>query len=276
MISMETNRIIQGDCLTVMRTLPSNYVDMILTSPPYDDLRVYGGQQFTFSKEYPIELFRVLKEGGVCVWIVNDKVEDGSETLSSFKQALAFKEAGFKVHDTMIYRKDCFPSPQSNRYLQCFEYMFVFSKGVPKTFNPIRITTRDWKPSKKSTKRYPNGEKVLLKYGQKKDYRHLENIWEYGIGYMKSSQDLDAFKHPATFPEDLAKDHILSWSNEGDLLLDPFVGSGTSAVIARKLNRHYIGIEINPEYCDIANKRLTKIPAYLESFLGFNHAVNRQ
>ncbi len=261
------NQIIHGDCVKELVKLPSESIDMVLTSPPYDDLREYGGCNFVFSNEICAQLYRVLKNGGVCVWIVGDKIQNGSESLSSFKQAIAFKESGFNVHDTMIYQKDAYSCPESNRYLQCFEYMFIFSKGTPKTFNPIHVTTKGYKPSKTSTKRYPDGTTIPLKYETGKKWRKENNVWVYGVGFNKSSKDLDAFKHPAIFPEELAKDHILTWSNKGDLILDPFLGSGTTAIIAQKLCRNYIGIEINKNYCTIAEKRLNKIPTRLDLLL---------
>ena len=268
---MELNKIYCIDALEGLKQLEDNSIDLIVTSPPYDTLRTYNGCPFNFIKDYPTEMYRVLKNGGIVVWVVGDKVEDGSESLSSFKQALMFKEIGFKVHDTMIYQKDSFPCPEANRYLQCFEYMFIFSKGTPKTFNPIQIFTQSYKPSTSSTKRYPNGETKLLKYEQGKRYRNRENIWKYGVGYLKSSKNAIAFEHPAIFPEKLAEDHILSWINEGNIILDPFMGSGATAVACKKLNRNYIGFEISAEYCIIADKRLlqTNVMATKKDYGGY-------
>lgn len=253
------NKVIQGDCLEVMRTMEDKSIDMVLTSPPYDNLRTYKGYTFNF-EGIAKEIYRVLKDGGVCVWVVGDSYDkNGSEILTSFKQALFFKEIGFNVHDTMIYQKNSYPFPPVNRYYQQFEYMFVFSKGKPKTYNIQRCETDPrWrnKTNKSSTQRNEDGTTSGLKYETGKDTRKMDNVWKLNTGYMKGTPDKIAFKHPATFPDLLAERHILSWSNEGDIILDPMAGSGTTLKMAKKNNRNYIGIEIAPEYIDIINKRL--------------------
>ncbi len=258
---MESNKIYNEDCLETMKCMPDNFVDMTLTSPPYDNLREYKGYSFNF-EGIAKELFRVTKEGGVLVWVVGDATSDGSESGSSFKQALYFKEIGFNLHDTMIYKKDSIAFPNPKRYHQCFEYMFVFSKGQPKTVNLIqdRINSvgGDQRTEIGRRERQKNGE---IKFRAKDKYEIKEvgarwNIWEYGVGYMKTTTDIDAYKHPAMFPEKLAADHIASWSNKGDLILDPMNGSGTTTKMAKALGRNYIGIEISPEYCKIAEQRI--------------------
>lgn len=243
-----------GDCVQLMQGLPDNSIDLTVTSPPYDNLRTYNGFSWDFEATAR-ELFRVTKPGGVVVWVVNDATIKGSETGTSFKQALFFKECGFNLHDTMIYEK-VNPIPQNhNRYEQCFEYMFVLSKGSPSTFNPLQTQTK-------------NAGKVLNWGGRKtemdvaqcrrhrdnemrevKQYKTRRNIFKYVIGGGRSG-------HPAVFPEQLAVDHILSWSNPGDVVLDPFAGSGTTAKMAALNDRHFIGFEISAEYCDLAQKRI--------------------
>ena len=252
---MEINKIYCENNLETMAKMPDNFIDLTVTSPPYDNLRTYNGYCFDF-ENVAKELFRVTKQGGVVIWVVGDSVIDGSETLTAFKQALYFKEIGFNIHDTMIYQKDVMPFPEQTRYNQCFEYMFVLSKGKPNTFNAIKEKTQGYKPSKSSTTRNANGETTGLKYEQGKDERSLFNIWQFGCGYNKTTNDEIAFKHPAMFPEKLAADHIHTWSNEGDLVYDPFMGSGTTAKMAHKYNRNWIGSEISEEYVELANKRL--------------------
>jgi len=247
------NQVIQGDCLEVMKTLEDNSIDLTVTSPPYDNLRDYKGYTFDF-EGIAKELYRVTKQGGVVVWVVGDATIKGSETGTSFKQALYFKEIGFNLHDTMVYAKNVYPFPPSNRYFQMFEYMFVLSKGNPKTSNLIRVPTK-WKTGKK-TNRQKDGTLEIMKYDTGKDTRVKSNIWEYQTGYQKTTTDKFAFAHSAMFPEKLAEDHILSWSNEGDTILDPMAGSGTTLKMAKKNNRNYIGIEISQEYIEIINKRL--------------------
>jgi DNA modification methylase len=242
-----------------MTTLASESVDLTVTSPPYDNLRKYKGYVFDFE---PIarELYRVTKPGGVVVWVVGDATIKGSETLTSFRQALYFKELGFNAHDTMIYR--CHKPPLTHkRYEQGFEFMLVFSKGQPKTFNPILkknkyagqncLRNGDWASGKdNSAMRQRDGKRLVKEFGV------IENVWEYNTGGGHSASDHYAHNHPAIFPEALARDHILSWSNEGDTVLDPMMGSGTTGKMAVKLNRKFIGIEIAAEYFQLAERRI--------------------
>lgn len=238
-----------------MSNLDKESIDLTVTSPPYDSARVYKGYSWDFDNVAK-QLFRVTREGGVCVWVVNDKVFDGSESGNSFRQALFFKEIGFKLHDTMIFRKINFVPLTHKRYEQEFEYMFVFVKGKIKTFNPImRKNKLAGKEYKTSRPRDYDGHAIRhntnrsLKYN---DFSIKGNIFEYIVG-----SGSDKTNHPAPFPEKLAEDHILSWSNENDLILDPFMGSGTTAKIAKLNNRNYIGFEISQEYVNIANSRLS-------------------
>lgn len=256
---MELNKIYNEDCLDTMKRMPDNFVDLTVTSPPYDNIRLYNGYSFDF-ESIAKYLFRVTKKGGVVVWIVSDQTINGSESGSSFKQALFFINIGFKLHDTMIYKK-LNPTPNSGiRYQQCFEYMFVFSKGKPKTTN-IQLRPRRNKCNDKRTFRIKkfsrdmNGEFNENEY-HVKEMVPKDNIFEYYVGGGNSSKDKIAFKHPAIFPEKLVEDHILSWSKEGDLIYDPFMGSGTTAKMALLNDRMFLGSETSEEYCKIANERL--------------------
>jgi DNA modification methylase len=248
------NKVIEGDCLVEMQKIPDKSIDLTVTSPPYDNLRDYKGYTFDF-EGIANELYRITKQGGVVVWVVGDATIKGSETGTSFKQALYFKEIGFNLHDTMIYRKSNRPPLNHPRYEQEFEYMFVFSKGKPKTVN--LITTRCLNAGKINNGTARNGGSDILqkKHGSGKpckETKPLGNIWSYAVGVEKDNHGV----HPAIFPEKLAEDHILSWSNEGDTVLDPMAGSGTTLKMAKKNNRNYIGIEISQEYIEIINKRL--------------------
>ena len=248
------NKVICGDCLEAMKDIPDKSIDLVLTSPPYDNLRDYNGYSFDF-EGIAKELFRIVKEGGIIVWIVGDATINGSETGTSFKQALYFKEIGFNLHDTMIYQKNSYPFPPSNRYFGVMEYMFVFSKGSPKTTNLIKVKTIGQK-HKTSTSRQADGSIEKMKYEMGKEERVKDNIWKYDVGYGKSSNEKITFEHPATFPEKLAEDHIKSWTNEGDIVLDCFNGSGTTTKLSMLLKRNFIGIEISEKYCEISRKRL--------------------
>lgn len=262
MEEMQLNTIYNMDCVEGLRKLQSNSIDLTVTSPPYDNLRKYNGFSWDFEATAK-ELYRVTKLGGVVVWVVGDATIKGSETGTSFRQALFFMDCGFRLHDTMIYQKNSLPM-NHNRYEQDFEYMFVFSKGRPKTFNPIRIPCK-----------YPEGEnarknsffsatdEVNRKARSCKKRKPVGkdkikgNIWYFTTGKNHTTRDEIAFSHPAIYPERLAEDHIRSWSNPGDVVLDPFMGSGTTAKMALQNGRNFIGFELSAEYCAIAKKRLT-------------------
>ena len=254
---MNKDVIINSDCLIGMRSLPNECIDLTVTSPPYDNLRKYNGYLWDF-EGVAKELYRITKQGGIVVWIVGDATLKGSETGTSFRQALYFKECGFNLHDTMIWKKtNPMPKVKTKRYFDTFEYMFVFSKGTPKTFNPILVECKSGGKIYNSTCKNIGGETgrtkkqfVLNKTG------YSDNIWEIAVAKNKT-------KHPAVFPLKLVQDHIISWSDEGDIVLDPFMGSGTTAVACKTLNRHYIGFEISKEYCNISEERLKEIENYL-------------
>lgn len=255
---IELNKLYCADNVEFMKeSIPDNFIDLTVTSPPYDDLRTYNGYSFDF-ENVARELYRVTKDGGVVVWVVGDKTHNGSETGTSFKQALYFKDIGFRLHDTMIYAKYDYMPLTHNRYEQQFEYMFIFSKGKPKTFNPIKIPTKHaGQKNTTSHRRFSDDLEKGSGYGKKvKKEKIKPNIWFYNVGKNKSTKDALAHKHPAIFPEKLAEDHIISWSNKGDIVFDPFVGSGTTAKMAKLNSRKYIGVDISREYIDLANKRL--------------------
>jgi DNA modification methylase len=242
---METNKIYNENCLDTMAKMPDNFIDLTVTSPPYDNLRDYKGYSFPF-EEIAKELYRVTKQGGVLVWVVGDATKNGSETGTSFRQALYFMECGFKLHDTMIYEKNSSTYPSSinsTRYSQIFEYMFVFSKGKPKYVSLICDKPNKWAGFKdfsgKLKKEVP-------------EFSPRTNIFKYVTSFN------DKTSHPAVFPEQLAQDHILSWSNENDIVYDPFMGSGTTAKMSILNNRNWIGSEISSEYCNIIEERIKK------------------
>lgn len=253
---MKLNTIYNEDCLKTMSRMPDEFVDLTVTSPPYDNLRTYNGFSFDWHETIK-ELYRVTKQGGVVVWVVGDATIKGSETGTSFKQALYFKETGFNLHDTMIWRKTT-PVPQfkCNRYTSSFEYMFVFSKGKPlcnylttkcKTAGNKKNRNNKGSFSMNSADR-PRDEITITK-----ENKILDNVWDYPVGGHKD------IGHPAIFPEKLANDHIKSWSNGGDTVYDPFMGSGTTAKMAKQLGRSYIGSEISKEYCEIAEQRVEAV-----------------
>jgi site-specific DNA-methyltransferase (adenine-specific) len=254
------NSIIEGNCIEVMKNFGDNVIDLTITSPPYDDLRNYNGYVFPF-KSIANELYRVTKQGGVVVWVVADATIDATETGTSFKQALYFKEIGFNLHDTMIFRKrNPIPQIYRKRYNNEFEYMFVFSKGVVNIHNPIMVDCMHAGLELNGTtyKNYSKNEQVREKLAKPvKEKKIKGNVWEYVVG--KKQEDQEAKGHPAPFPCELVRDHILSWTNENDIVLDPMCGSGTTPRVACEQNRKYIGIDISPNYCEMARQRVKLI-----------------
>jgi site-specific DNA-methyltransferase (adenine-specific) len=251
------NQIYCGDCVTVMQSIDDNYIDLTVTSPPYDNLRTYKGYNFNF-ESIAQQLYRVTKDGGVVVWVVGDATIKGSETGTSFKQALYFKEIGFNLHDTMLFVKNNpLPTDSRYRYQQKFEYIFVLSKGNPKTFNPIMVKTNSKRQYRSSWGR--KDDYMIGNTGKEKitkDDKISDNIFYYSISKGGSTKDKFAFKHPAIFPEQLTYDQIMSWSNPGDIVLDPMCGSGTTCKMAKLNNRNFIGIDCSEEYCEIAKQRI--------------------
>lgn len=253
------------DCLEAMKKMKDNYIDLTVTSPPYDNIRNYNGFYFDWKSTIK-ELYRITKDGGVVVWIVSDQTVDGSETGTSFRQALWAIDCGFNLHDTMIWKKESCAFPESNRYYPNFEYMFVWSKGKPKTFNPIQDRQNLWGGTKVyGTFRNADGtlkersstwKEVLCK-----DMGCRFNVWE--INTEKNNQT----GHPAVFPIKLANDHIVSWSNVGDIVFDPFLGSGTTRIAAYDLNRNFIGCEISKEYFDKQEERFAAHTSQMSLFV---------
>lgn len=259
---MDLNKIYNMDCLEGLKSLEDKSIDLVLTSPPYDNLRTYEGigdeWNFTAFTMIAEQLFRVLKDNGVIVWVVGDATIDGCETGTSFKQALHFVSLGLNLHDTMIYYKDnpC-PIGGSNRYYQSFEYMFVLSKGAPKTFNALTEPRRNkWNDTRTERVRYvqrnADGSTVKKSVKINTEDPKRRNVWCYTMGQS------DHTGHPAVFPYKLALDHICSWSNKGDVVLDPFMGSGTTAMACAQMGRKFIGFEKNVNYYKAANERLRK------------------
>jgi len=259
--------LINDDCISAMAKMANDSVDLTVTSPPYDNLRTYNNTlqwNEAIWKQVLKELFRITKQGGVVVWVVGDATIKGSETGTSFKQALWAMECGFNLHDTMIYSKNNLPK-NHNRYEQDFEYMFVFSKKAPATFNPIKIPTKY--PEKETARKnsfFSTTNEICrsARSGKKRNPVGAEkisgNIWRFCAGKGHSTLDEFAFKHPAIFPEQLANDHIISWSNKGDTVFDPFMGSGTTGKMAVLNGRNFIGIEVVKEYFEIAQKRIAE------------------
>lgn len=249
--------IINGDAAEELKKLKPESVDIVITSPPYDNIREYDGFSFDF-EAIAQELFRVVREGAVVVWIVNDQYVDGSMTGTSFRHALYFKDVGFRLHDVMIWDKGTFPTLGAIdvRYPNSFEFMLILSKGKPKTFNALKdrknkhfgrqIGGGSTRMPDGSTKRRPKKSEVFLEYG----LRH--NVWRI----FPENSNRRRKGHPAQFPEDLVRDHLSSWSRKGDVVLDPFLGSGTTLLVAQEMARVGIGIEISKRYCDIARRRV--------------------
>lgn len=267
---LKLNTVYNEDCLQTMGRMEDDSVDLTVTSPPYDDRRSYdalikglkpefNGYSFPFEK-IAKELYRVTKPGGVVVWIVADATVGGSETGNSFRQALFFKECGFCLHDTMVYQKPPRGAQGNNHgYWQVWEYMFVLTKGRPKTINLIKDRkNREARQGDNGTKRLRSGELKKTKRGGYDEFGRRTNVWYYITGKGHSASDNIAYKHPAPFPEKLALDHILSWSNEGDLVYDPFMGGGTTAKMCILTGRKWVGSELMEKFYKVSQERVAE------------------
>lgn len=263
-------KIINDDCIKFMKKLPDNCIDLTVTSPPYDDLRDYENKlvwDYNTFRKVARELYRVTKNGGVVVWVIGDKTDKGNKSLTSFNHALYFQKVGFNIYDVIIYEKAGSGPPHPKRYFNSFEYMFVMSKGKPKTVNLLKdkknscagmSTFADITRREKDGTLTNKGKKVINEYGVR------TNIWRYNNGKGFSSKDKISYEHPATFPEKLVEDHIKSWSNEGDIVFDPFGGSGTTAKVSIELNRQWIYVEKVEKYCDVAKRRIENMGVNLD------------
>ena len=254
--------LMQGDCLERMKEIADCSVDLTVTSPPYDNLRSYNGNNKQWGehvwRDVLSELFRVTAKGGVVVWVVGDATINGSETGTSFKQALFAIECGFNLHDTMIYKKTGGGARGSNLcYWQNFEYMFVLSKGRPNSINLIcdKKNTKAGSNDSGVNGRAKDGSKRYKKVGKVAEFGRRENVWTICAGNNTAD---DKTEHPAVFPESLANDHIISWSNQVDVVFDPFMGSGTTGKMALINGRKFIGIELDEGYFTIAKERILK------------------
>lgn len=263
------NKLICGDSAQVLKEFPDNHFDMVLTSPPYDSVRSYSDNLASWSTEafetIATQLYRTTKNGGVVCWVVNDQYIDGGRSLTSFKQALFFQSLGFKMHDCMIYQKSGFNFPANNRYHQVYEFIFVLSKGKPKTFNPL-IDRKNAYPGQKAHGKHRGANEndyrdmsQIVKAKPAGEYGKRYNVWYVKVGGGHVASDKFAHCHPAIFPESLAGDLIYSFSNEGDIILDPFLGSGTTIKMAAKMNRSFVGIDVSEEYIRIASQRLESL-----------------
>ena len=247
------NIIFNEDCIQTMLGINEPIIDLVVTSPPYDNLRTYKGYSFDVAQT-STALYRVVKPGGVVVWVIGDATIKGSETGTSFRHALSFMASGFRLHDTMIWNKtNAMPKVKTKRYFDKFEYMFIFSKGTPKAFNPIM------QPCKMGGKLYKSTCKKITKDKERveKEFvlnqeRYRDNIWDIAVAQNKTA-------HPAVFPLQLAVDHVTSWSNIDDIVYDPFMGSGTTAIACIKTGRQFLGSEISAEYCEIARRRIEEL-----------------
>ena len=249
----EEGEIHTGDCVEFMEAMDDESVDLVVTSPPYDNLRDYNGFEFDCGK-VASGLARVVKKGGVVVWVVGDRI-NGGRSLTSFEQAFAFRDAGFVVYDAMIFKKRNTPFMRKRAYTNCYEFMFVFTRGLPATFNPLRspsVRTGVWPvPFLKGADGVNRKTKRSLS-----EHKVRNNIWSYAVGKNGTTSDMYAFKHPAMFPENLARDHILSWSDPGELVFDPMCGAGTTCKMAKATGRRWLGVDVSAEYTAIAQRRV--------------------
>lgn len=251
------NKIVCTDCLDGMARMPGESVPLSVTSPPYGGLRTYDGHSSFDFLAVAKELYRVTMPGGVVVWVVQEQIIDGSESGETSRQRLAFADIGFRLHHTMVMAKSGGHQHSSNRYGRALEYAIILSKGVPRYFCPFRD-----KPNKEAGRmktfknRLPDGSFAPVKHRMTPPFGIRPPVWTYATGRNVTAKEGYALDHPAVMPEKMAEDHILSWSKVGDLIFDPFAGSGTTLKMARLNYRNYLGFEVNPDYVEIARRRL--------------------
>lgn len=244
-----------ADCVRFMEAMDPGIVDLVVTSPPYDDLRDYNG--FAFDCEAVANgLAKVVKKGGVVVWVVGDRI-NGGRSLTSFEHAFTFRDAGFTVYDAMIFKKRNTPFMRKRAYTNCYDFMFVFSRGLPATFNPLRSPSVRSGPAMVPYLKGTDGVNRKTKRSLS-EHKVRTNVWSYAVGKNGTTGDMYAFKHPAMFPENLARDHILSWSAPGELVFDPMCGAGTTCKMAKATGRRWLGVDVSQEYTRIARRRLTE------------------
>jgi len=254
----ENAELFHGNNTNIIKTFKKNSIDLTVTSPPYDNLKNYKKtiDCWTFKefKKIANELYRVTKEHGVVVWVVCDATLNGSETGSSFRQVLYFKKIGFNIHDTMIYSKYPIIPLENPRQMNIFEYMFVLSKGKVKTFNPRLKKSANLSNRTQNYKNLHTPEQEVTQYKKskkRKKYKTDSNIWQYNIAKTIHTKD-----HPATFPIELALDHILTWTNEEAVIFDPFMGSGTVGMASVLTNRKFKGTERVSDFFDLSLRNI--------------------
>jgi site-specific DNA-methyltransferase (adenine-specific) len=256
--ALPLNKIICGDAVEELKKIPNNSIDILVTSPPYDGIRKYNGFNYDLHATGK-EIYRVLKDGGVAIMVIQDQTKNFGKTLTSFRTIVDWVDnIGFKLFETVIYRKYGAEGAWWNkRFRVDHEYMPIFLKGErPQYFNkdPLKI------PSKHGGKtmtgggtRLTNGIRIPTRAITINPMKCRGTIWEYmtaGDGTRLKH------KHPATFPDKLPYDFIQCFCPPNGVVLDPFIGSGTTALAAIELDRNYIGIDISKEYCDLARRRI--------------------
>ena len=257
----ELNRVYTGECVKRMKYIPNNSVDLIVTSPPYDELRDYKGNSSFDLHQVGIEVFRVLKEGGIAAMVIQDQTKNFGKSLTSFRTIIDWcDEIGFKLFETVIYRKNGSEGAWwTKRFRVDHEYMPIFLKGErPQFFNkePLKIKSKHGgKVMKGSGSRKTNGETQETVTRAINSMKCRGTIWNY---LMAGDKNPLKRKHPAVFPDKIPFDFIQCFCPENGIVLDPFTGSGSTLVMAQKLGRYFIGFDIEESYCDVANQRLVE------------------
>lgn len=254
------NTIICGDAVEVLKTLPDESVDLVVTSPPYDELRVYNGFSLDLHA-VGVELYRVMKDGGIVAMVIQDSTKDFGKSLTSFRTIVDWCDnIGFKLFETCIYHKNGTEGAWwKSRFRVDHEYMPIFLKGrKPQYFNkePLKIPSKHGgKVMSGSGNRKTDGTTTAVVRREINPMKCRGTVWDY---LMAGDKNPLKRRHPAVFPDKIPFDFIKCFCPEGGVVLDPFVGSGSTAVMAKVLERKYIGIDISREYCDLAEERLEK------------------
>jgi site-specific DNA-methyltransferase (adenine-specific) len=270
-----SSKLILGDCKNELKNLEDNSIDLIFTSPPYADNRkdTYGGVS---PEEYidwflPIsqELLRVLKPSGTFVLNIKEKVTEGERNTYVIELILEMRKQGWLWTEEFIWhKKNCYPGKWPNRFRDSWERLIQFNKN--KKFNmyqdSVMVPVGNWAKSRlknlSETDMVRDNSKVGSGFG-KKIANWINRELVYPTNVLHFATECGNKNHSAAFPEELPEWFIKLFTLEQDLVLDPFMGSGTTIKVAQRLNRNFIGIEILPEYFQMVEEDITSSPLQL-------------
>lgn len=251
-------RLLTGDACEILPTIRESSVDLTVFSPPYDGLRDYKGKPSFDMAVLGREILRVTKEGGVCCMVIQDATKNGAKSLTSFRTACLFADLGWRLFECCIYSRAGVPGAWwTKRFRVDHEYIFIFTRGdgLPRRFDKtsLMVESKYAGITAGGTKRTTKGDFVAIKKTVISPLKCRGTIWHYAASNTERNKTKS--EHPATYPDSLARDIISCFSKEGDLVLDPMMGSGTTGIASVNMGRRFLGIEISVQYMEIAKRR---------------------